>query len=133
MSSRFATAQAPSAKKPPQAKRSSTASRTGAESPPMPAGHPRHQGLCTTCANDQTCTFPRDTSRPVLSCDEFDGGTKTTASAPPAPLQRPGRLSELFALANREWYPGLCGVCTRVEQCERPRPEGGVFSCSDFS
>jgi len=28
------------------------------------------KGLCITCVNDKTCTFPR--KFPVLQCEEFD-------------------------------------------------------------
>ncbi|MDP2970889.1 MAG: hypothetical protein Q8P64_17020, partial [Deltaproteobacteria bacterium] len=30
-------------------------------------------GLCSCCSCAPACTYPRDSGRPVLQCDEFDG------------------------------------------------------------
>jgi hypothetical protein len=39
---------------------------------------------------------------------------------------------ERFNVANREWFPGLCTSCEKLEACTFPKPEGGVFSCDEF-
>ena len=36
----------------------------------------KKKGLCSTCANDKECDFPR--KFPVAQCEEFDGYGKTT-------------------------------------------------------
>lgn len=86
-----------------------------------------YPGLCTTCANESTCTFPRSADHPVLSCDEFVGAVEVK----PRAVQNP-RASERSAVANREWFPGLCMTCAKRETCTYPKPEGGVFRCDEF-
>ena len=41
--------------------------------PPEKAKRKRIPGLCGTCRNEPTCTFPRRHGQPLLECDEFDG------------------------------------------------------------
>ena len=31
-----------------------------------------YRGLCSACKNAPTCTYPRDSDRPVLQCEEFE-------------------------------------------------------------
>jgi hypothetical protein len=50
-------------------KRSAPAKST----PKAPARKKRIAGLCGTCRNEPTCTFPRRSGRPLLECDEFEG------------------------------------------------------------
>ena len=38
-------------------------------------GKKAYRGLCSTCDNAATCTFPRDPALPVMQCDEFQGET----------------------------------------------------------
>ncbi len=62
-----------------------------------------YPGLCTTCVNQNDCTFSRSAARPLLHCDEFDGQTQPPTRIPAARQdERPRWLA-----ANREWYPGL--------------------------
>lgn len=87
-----------------------------------------YPGLCTTCVNEPVCTFPRSVDRPVMTCEEFDGVVEVK---PRLAVESP-RLSERFAVANREWFPGLCTTCEKRETCTFPKPEGGVFNCEEF-
>lgn len=62
---------------------------------------------------------------------------------PPTPARKPAakreapeaatdRSSARAAMANREWFPGLCRTCAKRQGCVFPVPEGGVFSCDEF-
>jgi hypothetical protein len=31
-----------------------------------------YRGLCSTCRNDPTCTYPRNSGRPVTQCEEIE-------------------------------------------------------------
>lgn len=87
-----------------------------------------YPGLCTTCVNESVCTFTRSADRPVLTCDEFEGVVEAKL---PFAVEHP-RFDERFAVANREWFPGLCMTCEKRETCTFPKPEGGVFNCDEF-
>ena len=84
-------------------------------------------GLCTTCVNNPSCTFPRNASVPVMQCLEFQGdirvdgrransGHSTSAPAPDPALRE----------------PGLCSWCENRPTCTFPKSEGGVWSCEEF-
>jgi hypothetical protein len=85
-------------------------------------------GLCTTCVNELDCTFPRSLERPLLRCEEFVGAADVRPSVT-VPDPQPNTL---FAVANREWFPGLCMTCEKLPVCTFPKPEGGVFNCDEF-
>ena len=89
-----------------------------------------YPGLCSTCVNEPTCTFPRSADRPVMTCDEFEGVVEAKQACT-TEYPRPDE-KERFAMANREWFPGLCMTCEKRDTCTFPKPEGGVFSCDEF-
>jgi hypothetical protein len=86
-------------------------------------------GLCRTCSRADTCTFPRDPSRPVWSCDEFEGGEDTPSrSVTPAfssVVQR--KAEEVMGLK------GLCRQCAHRFTCVYPKPLGGVWHCDELA
>lgn len=89
-------------------------------------GKPRLGGLCRDCRLADTCTFPRDPSRPVRSCDEFDPmqavprGPSFSRTADPEP---PAPGNPLM---------GLCRECLRRQTCRYPKPLGGVWHCDEL-
>ena len=87
----------------------------------------RHPGgLCATCRNAPTCTFPRRADRPVRECLEFDGELRAAEPrATVAPL-RAQRAQE------RQTEPGLCGWCDLRDACTFPRSPGGVWFCEEY-
>ncbi|MCO6437226.1 MAG: hypothetical protein J5J06_09085 [Phycisphaerae bacterium] len=86
-----------------------------------------YPGLCSSCVNDSVCTFPRSADHPVRTCDEFEG-----IQLPERPATVNQIVTERFAVANREWLPGLCKTCEKRGSCTFPKPEGGVFNCEEF-
>ncbi len=79
-------------------------------------------GLCKTCKNAATCTFPREAGRPVRFCDEFDGEEKAEEVKPKVEVKKTP-LNDL---------KGLCRLCDRAESCTFPKPEGGVWHCEEY-
>jgi hypothetical protein len=83
-----------------------------------------YKGLCSTCKNASTCTFPRDVNRPVMHCDEFDGyeGPKTKV----IPRLKPEVDTDETVLK------GLCRNCEERHHCTYPKPAGGVWHCDEY-
>jgi len=89
-----------------------------------------YRGLCITCKNAPTCTYPRDPDRAVLECEEFEGHE---------PLQRwatGGDISPRQVSAAKQEdsvkYKGLCVNCENREHCTFPKPESGVWRCEEY-
>jgi hypothetical protein len=83
-----------------------------------------YQGLCTSCRNAAGCTYPRDSDRAVVQCEEFEGYE---------PLQR--RAPSQTSAAKPEdsgKYKGLCVNCENRQHCTFPKPEGGVLHCEEY-
>ena len=89
---------------------------------------PSIEGLCRTCSNAQGCTFPRDPSRPVWSCEEFNGG-ELDSSDPPTLEGR--TVPEITGEATD--LKGLCRECANRFTCCYPKPVGGVWHCEELA
>jgi hypothetical protein len=87
-----------------------------------------YPGLCSTCDSEPTCTFPGSSDRLVTACDEFAGGTGLVSRT----IKDVTDTAERFAVANREWYPGLWMTCAKQDECTLPMPDGGVYLCGSF-
>ena len=91
-------------------------------------------GLCATCVDTGTCTFPRRESEPVLFCEEFDGGEQNTVGAP-VEVVAPSATVRAQAMCKTEpsaKLRGLCGTCDKRATCMFPKAEGGVWHCEEF-
>ena len=89
---------------------------------------PEPIGLCSCCKSLQTCTFPRDTGRPTLQCEEFDGII-------PSHLKMVPRRKTTDTLSGKNNFHsprGLCGLCEIRQACTYPKPEGGVWHCEEY-
>jgi hypothetical protein len=90
-------------------------------------------GLCRTCISAPECTFPRDPSRPVRSCDEFEGADAPRSDHIPrmvaASIFPPG---DAFDKGTTE-MKGLCVQCARRHTCTYPKPVGGVWHCDELA
>ena len=91
-------------------------------------------GLCSCCSCAPDCTYPRNSGRPLLECDEFDG------SFPPQNkmmklLGKPS-VNHFSGLMPDAQSPGilrgLCGYCDGLNTCTYPKPEGGVWHCEEY-
>ncbi len=83
-------------------------------------------GLCLTCENAPTCTFPGG-GRPLLECEEFKGGER------PGPVKScEGGASVKAQEKNSGQWLGLCCDCGERGSCTFPKPEGGVWCCEEY-
>lgn len=93
-----------------------------------------YKGLCSTCNNAATCIYPRDSERPVLQCEEFDGYA--------APSERTtvndflGKTSSQVRSGAQEddavKHKGLCQNCGNRKTCTFPKPEEGIWHCEEY-
>lgn len=89
-----------------------------------------YRGLCTTCKNAPTCTYPRDPDRAVLQCEEFEGYEPLEVRT-----QRRNVSPSYSASAQSEdssKYKGLCVNCENRQHCTFPKPESGVLHCEEY-
>jgi hypothetical protein len=89
-----------------------------------------YRGLCTTCKNAPTCTYPRDPDRAVLQCEEFEGYEPLEVGT-----QRRNVSPSYSASAQSEdssKYKGLCVNCEKRGSCTFPKSEGGVWHCEEY-
>jgi len=90
-------------------------------------------GLCRTCVKAAECTFPRDPTRPVRSCDEFDGAEAPRFEHVPRTV-----APSIFPLSGAPdkgttEMKGLCVQCARRHTCAYPKPVGGVWHCDELA
>ena len=99
----------------------------------MPA---KYRGLCSTCANAATCTFPRDPNRPVLHCDEFEGHEMPQFAGGMGEVSGPRVGAAEHEAKNKdrdaEQYKGLCRNCAKRKTCAFPKSEVGVWRCEEY-
>ncbi|MBN2465199.1 hypothetical protein JXD38_06215 [candidate division WOR-3 bacterium] len=85
------------------------------------------EGLCATCNHAGTCSYIRNSSQPVLFCEEFDSFLPPVveeAVDAPAPT--------LEDMKNWDEYKGLCVNCELRETCAIRKPETGIWHCEEY-
>lgn len=90
----------------------------------------KRSGLCTTCSHADSCTFPFQADRPVLQCEELDGGQCAVTVCDSAPEGATADAHSDPEAASR--HIGLCGTCAHRDECTFSKPEGGVWHCEEF-
>ena len=87
-------------------------------------------GICLTCRHADSCMYPKDSSRPVLQCEEFESHESPAPTrAVTREQRRPNARVEAAASAGLE---GLCVNCDNRDHCKYPKPEGGVWHCEEY-
>jgi hypothetical protein len=91
------------------------------------------QGLCRDCSRAEACTFPRDPSRAVRSCEEFEA--PEPARGRNAPLEC---AVSVFSVASEPAAEtgelgGLCRQCAQRLTCQFPKPPEGVWQCDELA
>jgi hypothetical protein len=93
-----------------------------------------YRGLCSTCNNASTCIYPRDSKRPVLQCEEFDGYAvppdRTTVNGILAKSR--SQVTSGAEVKDSVEYKGLCRNCENRKTCTFPKPEEGVWHCEEY-
>ena len=97
-------------------------------------GVKNYLGLCSCCSCAPACTYPRNSGRPVLQCEEFDG-----ISPPQNKMMKlfgKPSVNCLSGLMHDTQSPGilrgLCAYCDALNTCTYPKPEGGVWHCEEY-
>jgi len=92
----------------------------------------KKKGICTTCNNEEHCTFPRNNGSAVAQCEEFElyngiseQNVQKKIGADSALRLSPG-IKETYS------SKGLCSNCENCESCVYPKPEGGVWHCEEY-
>lgn len=100
----------------------------------------KYIGLCSSCKNASTCTYPRAPDRPVTSCCEHDGYEECEGLVSLA-LLRAGNIfsqstgsmaASLKGERDSGLNKGLCKNCANLETCTFQKPEGGVWHCDEY-
>jgi hypothetical protein len=102
---------------------------------PLPAPKPakrepqvsKPEGLCSTCNHAHNCSYIRNSSQPVLFCEEFDNFVPPVIEAAveaPAPT--------LEDMNSWDEYKGLCVNCDLRETCTIRKPETGIWHCEEY-
>jgi len=107
----------------------------------------RYFGLCMSCRNASSCTFPRDPAKPAFYCEDFEIETKVSIIPPeeerPLAIDSsaeekdstefiPSRLYHKASCGRRAGFIGLCSDCEGRQTCAFPKPEGGVWHCEEY-
>jgi hypothetical protein len=90
----------------------------------------RYFGLCMSCKNASSCTFPRDPTRPAFYCEEFE--VATTASTMSFGEDRGLVTGSDASDEDSEEFIGLCSDCEVRRDCTFPKPEGGIWCCEEY-
>jgi len=91
----------------------------------------RYFGLCMSCKNASSCTFPRDPAKPAFYCEEFEIETKVPI-IPPEKKQPLAIDSSIAKEKDSTESIGLCSDCEGRQICTFPKPEGGVWHCEEY-
>jgi len=84
-------------------------------------------GICSTCNYAETCSFRRDTPRPVLECDEFDDRVEVPRNLPRTDLESRGSSE-----STSEQYKGLCINCEVRVTCTLRTPGVSIWHCEEY-
>jgi hypothetical protein len=90
----------------------------------MPKAKER-KNLCVNCKNTPECSFQKSATKPIQHCNEYEyipgGSGMSLASNANAMVEKDSRQ-----------YKGLCMNCENREDCNRPKPEGGICHCEEY-
>ena len=100
---------------------------------PVERRAPAIQGLCRDCVNAEACTFPRDPSQPVRSCDEFTPTTLARDRHAPFVMAMPVYPIIRERAPDPEELRGLCRQCANRITCTFPKPPEGVWQCDELA
>ena len=92
-------------------------------------GKIRYFGLCMSCRNASSCTFPRNPARPAFYCEEFE--IEPAVSVVPPPKEQ-SSVTDRFTDKDSTKFIGLCSDCEGRENCTFPKPEGGIWRCEEY-
>jgi len=112
-----------------------TAVRRKVSREPRPASKPakrevqvvKPEGLCSTCNHARNCSYIRNSSQPVIFCEEFDSFTPPIVEVA---VEQPAPTIE--DMKTWDEYKGLCVNCDLRETCAIRKPETGIWHCEEY-
>jgi len=88
-------------------------------------------GLCGSCMYGDTCALRGKRGSDALYCELFDHrGLSSEGDADR--VVGPDHSSRPSAPVDEDRTVGLCANCAERETCTLPRPEEGVWHCSEY-
>jgi len=85
-------------------------------------------GLCVTCNHGAGCSYLRNSTQPVVFCEEFDCATAPVVEE--ARIEAPAPTDADMKLWDE--YKGLCANCDVRETCAIRKPESGIWHCEEY-
>ncbi len=88
------------------------------------------QGICLSCIFHPECSLRRDKAAPVWFCESFECTEREPCKDEQVDLNhcRKDVNPEICDTSLK----GLCMNCENRASCSYPRPEGGVWHCSEY-
>lgn len=83
-------------------------------------------GLCITCKNVDTCIFLKNSTKPIISCEEFEN-VETVEK-----LNEDVKKDVEVKFENQNLKLGLCANCENRYDCTFEKPESGVWHCEEY-
>jgi len=97
----------------------------------MAKRYKKYPGLCSTCKHAPFCTFPRDSQKPVLNCEEFEVDTDPLVNN--VDNDHPVETVSANPGKNKlKKFTGLCSNCDNRMNCSFKKPEGGIWHCEEY-
>jgi hypothetical protein len=90
----------------------------------------KYFGLCMSCKNASSCTFPRDPTKPAFYCEEFE--IQTPVPIIPLEKEQPSAAGPAAIDKDSDRLVGLCFDCEARHTCTFPKSEGGVWHCEEY-
>lgn len=97
----------------------------------------RYPGICSLCNIASTCIYPRDSTRPLLFCDEFDCSSIDSKCTDPDPAAiktcaRSFKPETERAEKSEGKKMGLCRLCDNRPTCTYPKSPAGIWHCEEY-
>jgi len=98
-------------------------------------GTAEYLGICSTCNAAPHCAHRiRNPGVAIWDCEDYDDYVDISSTeingglSEVVPLPRKSHRPEFDAIE----YQGLCKNCERRDECNFPRPTGGVWHCEEY-
>lgn len=85
------------------------------------------KNLCVNCKFRDSCHFVKNSSEPILFCEEFELEKQTELK-----LVQHNENSQADINSSSEEFKGLCRNCEKRDTCTYPKPEGGIWHCEEY-
>jgi hypothetical protein len=92
----------------------------------------KRSGICSSCARVVSCRYSDGAGRPILDCDEHDGGRDGAPLASERMNVRPSARPRVGNPERPNGALGLCRTCDLAGTCVFTKPESGVWHCEEY-